>query len=393
MLFRAFFLSLILFFSITQHFCFAQLEETNTLALTEKKIKETEKIISTGNENPISMSRLKAVNVQIAQHNAVINALQNEIKLMQTNISETNEVIVGLENDVIRMKEEYSKLVFAALKTTNQLQTLSFIFSSQSVTQALLRLRYITQYQAGRRKQVAHIMKLSQVLDTRKEEMNEKIKQKQFLLEEEKKKKEKLLSLQENQTTLLKNLSKREIDLRQLEDERKEQAETANKEIVKKQTASEIPVRQKINSTKPNAEPAAVTSFEKAKGNLKMPVKEGFITMKYGKQPHPVLKGLIIENMGIDIRTSPDEPVTCVFEGKVSAVSEVPTMGIMVMVQHNDYYTVYLKLKEATVKIGDNLKAGTVIGTVALNEEGAAELQFQIWKNQKKLDPEAWLIK
>ncbi len=43
--------------------------------------------------------------------------------------------------------------------------------------------------------------------------------------------------------------------------------------------------------------------FEKNKGKLPWPVEKGVITSRFGKQPHPVLPGIVIENNGIDITT------------------------------------------------------------------------------------------
>jgi septal ring factor EnvC (AmiA/AmiB activator) len=43
--------------------------------------------------------------------------------------------------------------------------------------------------------------------------------------------------------------------------------------------------------------------------------------------------------------------------------------------------------KGATVGMKDQ------IGIVGLNDEGFPELQFQIWRNQTRLNPEEWLAK
>ena len=41
--------------------------------------------------------------------------------------------------------------------------------------------------------------------------------------------------------------------------------------------------------------------FEKNKGKLPWPVEKGIITSGFGKQAHPVLRGIMIENNGLDI--------------------------------------------------------------------------------------------
>jgi septal ring factor EnvC (AmiA/AmiB activator) len=53
--------------------------------------------------------------------------------------------------------------------------------------------------------------------------------------------------------------------------------------------------------------------------------------------------------------------------------------------------TVYAKLRNPSVKIGQRVKAREAIGTVATGKDGVSEIQFQIWKNLTKLNPESWL--
>ena len=46
--------------------------------------------------------------------------------------------------------------------------------------------------------------------------------------------------------------------------------------------------------------------FEKNKNKLPWPTERGVVTSNFGEQPHPVLKGVIIRNDGIDIMTNKD---------------------------------------------------------------------------------------
>ncbi|MBK6894890.1 MAG: hypothetical protein IPH00_17620 [Flavobacteriales bacterium] len=54
--------------------------------------------------------------------------------------------------------------------------------------------------------------------------------------------------------------------------------------------------------------------FEKNKGKLPWPVAKGTITSGFGKQAHPVLRGIMIENNGLDIGCA-----RCAGEGPSSA--------------------------------------------------------------------------
>ena len=63
------------------------------------------------------------------------------------------------------------------------------------------------------------------------------------------------------------------------------------------------------------------------------------------------------------------------------------------MIQHGEYFTVYAKLKDVYVYHGQEVTVKQPIGTVHTSKDGESELQFQIWKNESKLNPEIWLRK
>lgn len=132
-------------------------------------------------------------------------------------------------------------------------------------------------------------------------------------------------------------------------------------------------------------------SFAGNKGKLPWPVLKGSIAQHFGKQAHPVLKGVYVDNLGVDIQTVKDENVRAAFQGKVITVAEVPGMNKVVMIQHGEYFTVYAKMKTVTVKVGEEVASKQTIGTVYTDKDEVTQLQFQIWENNIKHDPEDWL--
>ena len=124
---------------------------------------------------------------------------------------------------------------------------------------------------------------------------------------------------------------------------------------------------------------------------MNWPVISGFISNRFGKQPHPVLKGIVIENPGIDIQTNKDQAVNAIFYGIVSTVAFVPGMNNVVLVKHGEYFTLYARLKSVSVKKGQTVNQNDELGQVHTDKDGISELQFQIWKNNQKLDPQKWL--
>ncbi|MFD1142778.1 murein hydrolase activator EnvC family protein [Larkinella insperata] len=139
-------------------------------------------------------------------------------------------------------------------------------------------------------------------------------------------------------------------------------------------------------------EAALASSFAASRNRLPWPVTRGFISDHYGVRPHPVLKGVMQDNPGIDIQTNPGEVVRAVYDGVVQYTTYVTGMYNIVAIQHGDYYTVYAKLKSVSVQVGQRVKAREVIGVVATDKDGVAEVQFQVWKSTSRMNPESWLI-
>ncbi len=85
------------------------------------------------------------------------------------------------------------------------------------------------------------------------------------------------------------------------------------------------------------------------------------------------------------------EPVRTVYDGIVLDVTEMVGMGNVVAIQHGNFMTIYAKMKNVSVSPGQKVSARDAIGTVATDAEGTSELQFQVWKNTTRLNPESWL--
>lgn len=150
--------------------------------------------------------------------------------------------------------------------------------------------------------------------------------------------------------------------------------------------------------TKPTAIPATPeitklsNDFANNRGSLPWPVQKGTISRRFGRQAHPVLSSISINNNGVDIRTEKGASVRSVFDGIVIGKKLIPGANYMVLVQHGKFYTVYSNLADVHVKEGQKLKTGEMIGTVASDEDDPyAEVHFEIWQEKTLQDPSAWL--
>lgn len=168
------------------------------------------------------------------------------------------------------------------------------------------------------------------------------------------------------------------------------QKEIAKEKTVAKEVVAE-PVLEK-NTYYMNADEAKLAvSFAALRGRMPFPVPSGFISDHFGVHKHPILKGVMINNNGIDIQTSAGSAVHTVYDGIVQSVVNIPGINTVVAIQHGDYFTVYSKLDNVSVSTGQRVRTGQRIGTVASDEDGTAEINFQVWKNTVRQNPESWL--
>lgn len=386
-----------------------------------KRIEEANKILlETRSRKEATIGHLSAIKNKIVTREKLIKSVAEEVELLESEIAELEMVIGGLRNDIDSLKKEYAAMVYSAAKMNSSLSKLTYIFSAESVTQMAMRIKYFQHYSQMRQAHLDMIEKKKSRLEYEKQKLERKVAEKNRLigvkteennqLNEEKNEQKKVLTeLSERERSLRNELEERKKSIRKLEKlitdmiaaerEKAMRAAKAAAEKNNKTTAAKSGnknTKEKKEEFKMELTPEAKAlsgSFAGNEGKLPWPVVKGTIVGRFGKQAHPVLKGVYVDNLGIDIQTVKDEQVRSVFQGKVITVAEVPGMNKVVMVQHGEYFTVYAKLKTVLVKTGEEVTSKQPLGVVYTDKDEVTQLQFQIWRNNLKLDPESWLYK
>ncbi len=367
------------------------------------KIRETEKILTqTSQQKKNSIGELLAFTQRIRQQEALILSIESEIELMDMDISENNDILKALQQDLSRLKTEYGAMVFSTNKTSGGVSKLMFLFSANTFDQLAMRMKYMEQYSVARKEQAAVIKKVQEQLAEQVLVIEGKKDDKNKLLNEELSEKNNLDGLKKKKSTVVKSLEKEEKRLKtDLTETRKAIAKLdklindiirEEMERAAKEAAREAAARNKNKEAPATSEnlTALSNSFEENKNKFPWPAP-GFISQKFGRQNHPVLKGIVLQNDGINIQTAQSEKVKSIFSGEVRAVAFIPTLGSSVIISHGEYFTVYSGLKEVSVKKGQKVNNNQDIGKVLVNSDGISELRFQIRKSITALDPEAWL--
>ncbi|HCD89957.1 MAG TPA: peptidase M23 [Algoriphagus sp.] len=374
-------------------------------AEVQAKLREFDAILKqTAATKKNTIGELNAITQQFQTQNRLVNTLDREVKLLNQEISTTESRIASLEQQLKDLKAEYGRMVYNASKLNRSLSIVAFVFSSSSFNQLYMRLKYLKQYSDSRKQQAEQIQKVAAELAEIRVELDLRKSDKEKVLAEERLERAKLEELRKEQQTMVNTLTRKETSIkRQITATKKQQQQLES--MIRKAIEDEIRLAEaaarKENSKATKSagssmpmtpEVAALSSsFAGNKGRLPWPVETGFVTQTFGDNPHPTLKGITVPSDGLNIRTQPNSNVRTVFDGTVAKVASMPGYGETVLIKHGEYYTLYSKLKSVSVKSGQTVKAKDVIGTVATDANGEAEVHFQTWKGLQKMDPATWI--
>ena len=359
--------------------------------LNIQKINEAEKILKeTENTKIASIGRLNVINRQINNRQSLIKSLRLDINIQDKEIRSLTSIISSLNNDALLLTNEYADMIFNSYKSRSSLTKLSYIFSSENYNQMFRRMNYLFQYSSYRKTQIDEIKEVRNNLVLEEENLIRVKENKSILLKSELSESRKLQNLKGSQKKIISDLNNRQNKIRREIQNRKEALRKLDeliREIIRKESEILRSDDELIDFERISSE------FESLIGKHKWPVSSGFISNKFGEHAHPVIKSIKVKNDGIDIQTNKSSKVYSIYDGKVSTIAFIPGMNNVVIINHGNYFTLYAKLKNLKIEKNQIIYTGDEIGDLITNSEGTTELQFQVWKNNVKLNPENWIIK
>lgn len=396
----------------------------------EKEIANTQKLLKKNESNQkAAVQQAALLRQQIQNREKMITNLNSQIIQMEDEQEQNTQEIKQLEKRLAYMKADYAQVVYNAYRNRRLLDKVTFILAADDFSQMFRRMRYFAIFSRSVREQSERIQKNTEELTKKNEEIvmlkNDKLvtlsskEQEIKNLENDRRKKT------QNAEKLKKESQKLNADLKKKQQQRKEidaaiqravkaEIAQANAERAKKSNksssgktssgnkSSATTASSSSTSTSTRATAAIAltpeeatlnTSFINNKGKLPWPVAKGAKVSDFGNYPHPDVPSVQIENHGIDIMVEAGTPARAVFDGVVTGVMNI--MGTtVVMIRHGEYLTVYQNLSSARVKKGDKVTTKQTIGTVAQSPtSNTYELHFEIWKNDRYVNPNEWLAR
>lgn len=346
------------------------------------------------------LSQVEDLDQQIRSTENLIKVTNRQANLLTREINTNTNKIAKLRKELEQLKDDYARTIKRTYKSKSQQSRIMFLLSSENFLQAYKRLQYMKQYANYRKEQGEEIKKTAAELQKLNADLTNQKEEKEKLIAENRKTRAELQDNKKVQQDLMATIRKKEGQFAAQIRQKQQQIDAIDRQIDEMVRASIAKANKASGSSSrdvfkltPEAK-ALAADFVANKGKLPWPVKSGVVTMRFGKQPHPIVKTATINSNGVRIDTDEGGKARAVFEGVVSEVQAVKGANKAVMLRHGDYITIYNNLSRVFVKKGDVVSTEQELGEIATSKTtGKTTLHFLIFKNTQKMNPADWIYR
>ncbi|MBO8479749.1 MAG: peptidoglycan DD-metalloendopeptidase family protein [Bacteroidetes bacterium] len=383
-------------------------EQESRRSALEKEIAQLEQQIAENiSRSSSALNDLTLIRKQVETRKALVAESERQIMMIDDSITLTTANIAGLQARIDTLTSYFGRLVRSAYKNRDARVWYVYILTSRNFGQATRRYSYLKNLSSTLNDEAAQVKEMRAGLELELTRLDSLKVQATQLRDAQQKELAGLRAEEKRSDDLVSQLKRyRTRYQRQLETKRK-QVEDLNREIeriiaeyIAEQKAREEEQRRAAAARQgeqaaaeapaPVVDYELAAEFESNKGKLPWPA-DGPVLEKFGRHNHPVYTNIVMPfSNGISIGLAKGSAVRAVFDGEVKNVIAMPGYNMCVLVQHGSYFTFYCKLGQVSVKAGDKVSTGSIIGTVD-TIDGQTQLHFQIWKEKSPQNPEIWL--
>ncbi len=380
---KAIFLSLLILISASYNSNGANQSEQisikqNELERIRKEIEQTKRrIANLSSKEKREAKRINQYKQNLVRLNKKLQVIKANILKMQDSINYLSHVLTDEEKKLVKLKTNYKNLLSSVYLSqyadnyfkyngSNELSPLDVFYMKWIQNQISTTFEKINKY-------IDSTKKLMNILDNIS-------RQQEIIRQAHESEKSKIDRLAKRKSA---ELSKIKTDKNKLLKELRAKEQSAKKlraiiaELIKAQAAEDT-------------KRSPVQSSSKSVGSLRWPSSSRTILRAYGQSIDPVTN-LSFDNPGIDIAAPSGSNVYASAAGIVKKIYWLPGYGTLIIIDHgNNLRTVYANLLRITVKEGDNVTSGKLIGYSGESLDGQC-LHFQVWVGNQKVNPLSYL--
>lgn len=341
-----------------------------------------------------ALNELSLIQHKMELRKGLIQESESEIAALDAEILSKQVHIDSLQARLDTMSFYYNKLIRGAYRNRDARVWYMYILASENLSQGLRRYSFLKNLSREMNVQGGKIKEAKAVLEEEKDTLSQMRASAENLRRQRQSEMNTLQREESDSKATISKLQKEKTKYQNQLASKKKEVEALNKEIARIIAEATGSSKSKSSSSK-KAQPIDYTlakEFSSNKGKLPWPA-DGPVVESFGTHYHPVYKQIKLpDSDGISIAVSDGTQVKAVFDGVVKNVIVQAGYNKCVLVQHGDYFTFYCKLGQVSVKAGDKVKTGQVLGTVE-PIGGVTQLHFQLWSSKGPQNPIPWLRK
>ena len=321
------------------------------------------------------IATLVALRGQIDQRNTLLNNIKQSISAAEFEIEFNLATLDSLTQRVKSIKDQYAILL--RFKYVRRLIGSKWItiFSTSNINKAFLRWNYYRQFDTYRESKIKEIESIQKIVAQKNKEIKKHAIENSALIQEQQQQNSELQKRIEQQNELIKELQKDKTILQSQLLVIKEARESLNQAIESRVINELSGVKIGSDRGKSNESNPVIV-----KGKIMLPITNGYIE-NFSISDED-------KTSTISLSVAKGARVISIAPGRVVSVKDVSGFGRMIILQHGDYYSVYAKMNNVIVSVGNRVEKNTVLGSVDSTEN---KLHFELWKDKVRLDANKWI--
>ena len=353
------------------------------IALIDKQLKENSK------KSYNALNSLTLVRKKVADRKELLAESDRELTRINAAVKSKKAEIDRIQNRLDTLSAYYSKLISSAYRNRDSRVWYMYILASDNVGQAFRRIGYMRNLSSNLNRQGDKIKAAREELQKETDSLMVMKSQAQSVRNRRAADLASLQSEEKEAAALVSNLQRNKTRYQQQLAAKKKQVDALNREI-ERIIASAVNGGKSGSKTSKPVDLKLDAECAKNMGKLPWPAT-GPVVDHFGQHYHPVFTKVKLPfNNGINIALAKDTEIKSVFNGIVKQIVVMPGYGKCVLVQHGNYFSFYCRLGNVSVKAGDKVSTGDVIGRIDTIDD-MTQLHFQIWQGTKPQNPELWL--
>ena len=415
----------------------------------KKQIEASEDLLRYTNKDVSSqLKTLALIDAQILEKQRYVDRLKQDADSLNGAIRELQQELKKLNAELTARKANYRRAMTFVSRTRVKQSRWMFVLMAEDFRDLYRRMRYVSQYSKYQHAQGEVIQQKELVVRKKQKELMAAKREKEQLLREGKAQQESLAKKKGDREEMVEKLNKKKKSLTYVinknkkkykdinvridrlikaeiaaAERRRKEEERRRKEAEERRLRAEAAARRKESASKRSSRKSSSSSskssdkplpltesksavkftdasasdiqlsknFNDNRGKLPVPISGRYaVTSRYGTYNVPGLRGVQLENKGINLTGQKGAQARSIFAGEVVTVANFGG-SYTVIIRHGNYYSVYNNLANVSVRRGQRVATSQHLGRIASDATGNCVLHFQLRHKTSTLNPQSWI--